>query len=396
MIYIAIGSNLGDRHQNLERAIELLKKRHFSNLCYSKILETEAIVPEGAPAEWNIPYLNMVVWDRCDMQPHELLRSLQKIEIEIGRPETRDKWSPRLIDLDIIEWDGISMNDQDLKIPHHELQNRPFWLQLLNEAKRAKLVGIVNITPDSFSDGGSYNDTVHAITRALELAKDGADIIELGAQSTRPGAKLIGHEAEIKLLRPVLDGLSGFGINISVDSFEPEVIDMILRNYDDVKWINDVRGDLSKMTLEAVAEKGLGIIAMHSLAIPADKNIRISDTVPPIETIMNWAKLKVEFLMECGFSLDKIIIDPGIGFSKNLVQDISLLKESGQLKQLGCKTMIGHSRKSFISSVSGSEAKDRDIETLAISDYLKHKTDYLRVHNIKDHIRFFKAKSMMV
>nr|AIA12975.1 dihydropteroate synthase [uncultured bacterium] len=395
MIYIAIGSNLGDRHQNLERAIGLLKKRYFPNLHSSKILETEAIVPEGAPSEWSTPYLNMLVWGQCDIEPYELLRALQRIESEIGRPEVRDKWAPRIIDLDIILWDGISMNEPELKIPHHELQNRPFWLQLLKEAMQAKLVGIVNITPDSFSDGGLYNSPINAITRALELAQDGANIIELGAQSTRPGATLIGHRDEIDLLRPVLDGLAGSGINLSVDSFEPEVIDMILRNYDDVKWINDVRGDLSKRTLSVIAEKGLDIVTMHSLAIPADKNICISDAAPPIETIMNWAKLKIEFLMGCGFHLDKIIVDPGIGFSKNPAQDIALLKEAGKLKRLGCRTMIGHSRKSFISSFSYSEAKDRDIETLAISDYLNDKTDYLRVHNIKDHVKFFRARGVV-
>lgn len=409
MIYIALGSNLGNRLSNLQNAFALMKERCIPDLKCSIIIETEALMRSGDPKEFDKPYLNMVAFGTCELKPHQLLEKLQEIEREIGRPKIYSKWSPRVIDLDILIFDDEIINTPDLIIPHTELRNRPFLHYLMNmigfkglpictqkvskhsSVLSPKLVGIVNITADSFSDGGAFLDQKNAIARCLEIARDGATIVELGSQSTRPNAQIIGVEAEYARLAPVIEELQGLDINISIDSFWDEVILKIIDNYN-VSWINDVKGDLSADTLKAIASKGCSIAVMHSLAVPARKDVVISDDLPPIVIIMNWARNKIDYLIECGFDLSKIIVDPGIGFSKLPHQDISLLRDIEQMKELGCQILVGHSRKSFMTNFTDNPPAERDIETLGISQALQGKVDFLRVHNVKDHMRFFVAQ----
>lgn len=412
MIYIALGSNLGNRLESLQRAVALMKERCMPDLQCSIVIETEAIMLDDDPEEFNKPYLNMIAFGTCIMTPHQLLTELQDIERKIGKPEVYVRWSPRVIDLDILLFNDEVINSSDLIIPHAELKNRPFLHHLMgmvgfkglqihtpeasrhNLAVSPKLVGVVNITADSFSDGGSFLSTNNAIAKSLELSQDGASVVELGAQSTRPNAQIIGVDAEYAKLAPVLEKLQGRHINISIDSFWDEVINKIIDKYD-VSWINDVKGDLSEDTLKAIADKGCNIAVMHSLAVPARKDIRISDDVPSIVTVMDWAKNKIDRLMKCGFSLDKIIVDPGIGFSKSPYQDISLLRDVGQMKELGCQILVGHSRKFFMTSFTDNPPSERDMETIAVSQVLQDKVDFLRVHNVKDHMRFFVAQGVV-
>lgn len=412
MIYIALGSNLGNRLNNLQSAVALIKERCMPDLQCSIIIETEAITLDGDPEEFNRPYLNMIAFGTCSMTPHKLLAELQSIERKIGKPAAYAKWSPRVIDLDILLFNDEVINTSDLTVPHAELKNRPFLHHLMGmvgfkglhihtpEASRhnlvisPKLVGVVNMTTDSFSDGGIFLNTDNALAKSLEMSKDGASIVELGAQSTRPNAQIIGAEAEYVRLAPVIEGLQGRDINISIDSFWDEVVRKIIAKYD-VSWINDVKGDLSEDTLKAIADKGCSIAIMHSLAVPARKDIRISDDVPSIVTIMDWARNKIDHLTKCGFSLDKIIVDPGIGFSKSPYQDISLLRDVGQMKELGCQVLVGHSRKFFMTSFTDNPPSERDMETIGVSQALQDKVDYLRVHNVKDHMRFFVAQGVV-
>jgi 2-amino-4-hydroxy-6-hydroxymethyldihydropteridine diphosphokinase / dihydropteroate synthase len=133
MIYISLGSNLGDRLSYLEHAVHLLTARYLKNCECSIILETECILPEDAPSDWNKPYLNMVVKAQSDLSPNALLQGLKQIEHEIGRPKIYKRWSPRIIDLDILLWEGVTIQTPLLTIPHPELANRPFLHQLLKE-----------------------------------------------------------------------------------------------------------------------------------------------------------------------------------------------------------------------------------------------------------------------
>nr|WP_010405575.1 2-amino-4-hydroxy-6-hydroxymethyldihydropteridine diphosphokinase [Wolbachia endosymbiont of Nasonia vitripennis] len=292
MIYISIGSNIGNRLSHLQRATELLKKRYLKDLKSSIILETKAILPNGAPPDWNKPFLNMIVYGSCSSSPEELLKGLKQIECDIGRPQVYEKWAPRVIDLDILLWDDLTLDIPDLKIPHPELVNRPFLLHLMAMVNKTfafnvqdcfsksftlspKLMGIVNITPDSFSDGGLYYDANRATKQALQLVSDGASIVDLGAQSTRPGASIKTPEEEYERLKPVLDNLSDYmkngDIEVSIDSFWPDVILNVLKHYN-IAWVNDQKGDLSSNTLKEVASSGCSVVIMHSLSIPPHKD----------------------------------------------------------------------------------------------------------------------------
>ncbi|MCX7343687.1 MAG: dihydropteroate synthase [Proteobacteria bacterium] len=418
MIYLSIGSNLGNRLENLTKAVDLLKNRLFKNLQCSIVLETASILLPGSPKDWDIPFLNMVVWGECSLSPESLLTDLKEIEHEIGRPEVYEKWAPRIIDLDILFIDDVTVNTPNLQIPHPEIGNRPFLqhlLSLINPLKfqysniensflknfviSPKLVGIVNVTPDSFSDGGKYFNPELAITKALELANDGATIVELGAQSTRPGAKILTPEEEYGRLKPVLDGLLHHmqrgEIRISIDSFSPSVILQILANYP-ISWVNDVNGSFDDTTLRTISEKNCGIILMHSLSVPADKTLSIDLKLNPVEFILEWAIKNIERLQILGFDRNTIIIDPGIGFGKSAYQDILLIHDMETFKKLPCKTMVGHSRKFFMTTFTTELAGNRDLETIATSAFLQNKTDYLRVHNVKDHMRFFVAQNCLM
>lgn len=413
MIYISLGSNLGNRLNYLRQAVELLKKRYLTNVKCSVVLETNSILPDNAPRKWDKPFLNMVVRGDCDIAPEVLLNGLKQIEYDIGRPLVYERWAPRVIDLDILLFNDLTINTPNLKIPHIELNNRPFLRHLINLLNNEynsnviendylnsytifpSLVGIVNITPDSFSDGGLYNDIDDAIEQVRKLALQGASIIELGAQSTRTGALIQKPEQEYKKLRHVLDGLSdiisGGNMTISIDTFWPEVIHKILKNYP-IAWINDVSGNLDNKSLEFICQRKCSLVMMHSLTVPPQKDIIIPDNISPTKFITQWAKERIQKLISIGFSYDSIIIDPGIGFGKSIYQNISLLRNIEELQQLGCKILIGHSRKSFMTAFTKSDAKNRDIETIAVSAFLQNKVDYIRVHNIAEHMRFFVAQ----
>ena len=360
-----------------------------------------------------LPFLNMIVWGECDLSPEELLVKLKQIEHEIGRPLVYERWAPRVIDLDILFIDGVNLNNSKLQIPHPEIGNRPFLQHLLaltnplkfnyNQSNDCflksftlfpKLVGIVNVTPDSFSDGGVNFKPDKAVRKALELSHDGAAIVELGSQSTRPGADIISTDEEYNRLKPVLDGLREHmlrgDICISIDSFNKDVVNKILNNYP-ISWINDVSGNLDDDTLKNINSHNCGIILMHSLTMPSDKNIIIKAN--PIETVKNWILQSIDKLKNLGFTDDKIIIDPGIGFGKSAYQDILLMRNVDEFKN--CKLMVGHSRKSFMTTFTKETANNRDIETLAVSALLHDKVDYLRVHNVSSHMRFLVAQQCL-
>ncbi|WP_375604202.1 dihydropteroate synthase [Wolbachia endosymbiont of Anurida maritima] len=427
MIYISIGSNMGNRFSHLQRATELLKKRYLKDLKSSIILETKAILPNGAPPEWDKPFLNMIVYGSCSSSPEELLKGLKQIECDIGRPQVYEKWAPRVIDLDVLLWDDLTLDTPYLRIPHPELINRPFLLHLmamLNPMDNTpiinktfgydipniqdcflksftlspELVGIVNITLDSFSDGGLYYDADQATKQALRLLSDGASIVELGAQSTRPGSSIQTPKAEYARLKPVLDDLNQYmkvgDIKVGIDSFWPDVILNVLEHYN-ITWINDVKGDLDDNTLKAIASSGCSIVIMHSLSIPPHSDNIIPSDIDPIDTINNWAEKSINRLLALGFDQSSIIIDPGIGFGKSMYQNIQILRSIETLQNFGCKVLVGHSRKSFISSFSTEPVFNRDLETIALSSALHNKVDFLRVHNVRDHMRFFVAQAAL-
>jgi 2-amino-4-hydroxy-6-hydroxymethyldihydropteridine diphosphokinase / dihydropteroate synthase len=411
MIYISIGSNLGNRINNLNMAVNLLTQSCLRNSKSSIILETEAILPDNTPPSWNKPFLNMIVAGDTDLSPDALLITMKSIESDMGRLAIYEKWAPRIIDLDILLWDELEINTPQLTIPHPELSTRPFLQHLLalmelqpwtkmpltNSFSKSfvlnpAIVGVVNVTNDSFSDGGQFNNPDKAIEQIQELASDGASIIEIGAQSTRPGAVIHTPEEEYNKLKPVLDGITTLinkgMLKVSIDSFWSSTVKRLLENYQ-ISWINDVKGDFDNRTLKSIAEKGCKLCFMHSLSIPPNQELILSLEHRPISLIKEWGKQSIKRLLNIGFSQENIILDPGIGFGKSSYQNIEILRYVQELRSLDVQIMVGHSRKSYIQAFSTVDAKNRDIETIATSLALKDKVDFLRVHNVRNHMRFF-------
>jgi dihydropteroate synthase/2-amino-4-hydroxy-6-hydroxymethyldihydropteridine diphosphokinase len=401
----------------------------------SVIFETKALLPEGAPPRWDLPYLNLVVSGKTTLSPLLLLKKLKEIERELGRDQEALRWAPRVIDLDILAFDEEVFAEETLTIPHQELMNRPFLVSLMaslnanfrypvpglpyshltlgeiihshiqfdpGESKcftpRTHLVGIVNVTPDSFSDGGKYLHAKQAVERIHELAAQGAAVIDIGGESTRPGAISLSIEEEWRRLQPVLDLLQhDFQARpakpqISLDSYHPEVIERALQHYP-IDWINDVSGGKDERLLQIVAKTSCKIVLNHSLTVPASKAV-LPFEKSAISSIHEWAEMKIRELEERGISRERIILDPGIGFGKSPLQSLALLREIELLQETGCEILVGHSRKSFLKFIS--HAPDRDIETVGISHSLVRKgVDYLRVHNVEAHQRSLSAASLL-
>lgn len=248
-----------------------------------------------------------------------------------------------------------------------------------------KIFGILNITPDSFSDGGKYNLEELAVERAAELIKDGADYIDVGAESTRPGAIPLTHQQELERLLPVLNKLS---MPLAIDTYNPDTARIVAR-FKQVKFLNDVSGFSDPKMVEVALESGVNVIVMHSLTVPADKNIIL--TTPVIPTLLDWIESKFLSLTKAGIPKEKIIFDPGLGFGKDADQSREIIDNADILAEkchsFGAKIYFGHSRKSFI----GGDIESRDLESAKISALLYKKgIDFIRVHNVQANLEILK------
>jgi dihydropteroate synthase len=256
--------------------------------------------------------------------------------------------------------------------------------------KIPQIVGILNITPDSFSDGGNYNHIEDAISHAKLMIDAGANIIDVGAVSTRPNADYISYSEEIKRLSVILPELkklvNNTKIKISLDSYNYQTIAKYLP-YIDI--INDVTGlDDSNMQTIAV-ESGKDIIFMHSMGVPVDNNLRCLDQNQNIiEYLLNWRDSKLEELESKGIKLSQLIFDPGVGFGKNATQSFEIILRINELVSDKIKILVGHSRKSFLSLFGEKDPKKRDLETHITTTYLLDKDiDYIRIHDVSGSIR---------
>jgi 2-amino-4-hydroxy-6-hydroxymethyldihydropteridine diphosphokinase/dihydropteroate synthase len=416
MIVISLGSNLGDRFDNLRRAIAFIKQRCLQNVRESIVIETEALLPEHAHSDWNKPFLNMIICGETALSPQELLNELKTIEKKIGRPDNYERWSPRLIDLDILLYNDLTLSAMEITIPHPEIKNRPFLKHLLslmnvknwtfdyseNSFTRSyvlkpELVGIVNITTDSFSDGGKFYTPDKALQQALHCESHGASFIELGAQSTRPGALLQPAESEYIQLDKVLSTMSEITdkqLKISIDTFHPSIALKLLKTYQ-ISIINDVKGNFDDDSLRKIAKSGCKFCLMHSITIPHENEKVIPQSEDTLDYLIKWGNSSLKKLKNLGFSNEDIILDPGIGFGKTPYQNIQILKNIHKLKGLGCQIMVGHSRKSYIRAISAQlNAHNRDTETIAISLALEGNVDFLRIHTVEDHMKALVAHSL--
>lgn len=265
----------------------------------------------------------------------------------------------------------------ELKLSPIELRGKVFdW-------SKTYLMGILNVTPDSFSDGGRYLSPQDALSRAQELAKY-SDILDVGGESTRPGAPKVEIEEEINRIVPVITSLreQGLGLPISVDTRNAKTARAALLAGADI--VNDVSGGAwDESMLDVVAEFQAPFVLMHSVGTPdiMQQNLCYDNLVDEVYCDLS---SKIDNAVRHGVAKDKIIVDIGIGFGKTQEHNLELLRRVSEFKSLGCPLLVGVSRKSFITDAKTLEEKD--LATLAINSVLATRgVDILRVHNPQLH-----------
>jgi dihydropteroate synthase len=262
-----------------------------------------------------------------------------------------------------------------------------------------QIVGILNITPDSFSDGGQYNSADSAMCHMQHLIDAGADMIDIGAESTRPNATPVQAEEEINRLAilPELVAIAHeHGVRVSLDTRHARTAAYALSHH--VDCINDVSGGSDDAMLAVIAAHDCDYIIMHSLTIPADKSI----IIPPSDNVVEVVKQGVQnMIMRCvayGIARERLIADVGLGFGKNAEQSLTLLWHIPALQTLHIPLYYGHSRKScFAPFILKDDSAARDNLTLLASHYLmSHGVNYLRVHDVDRHVRLRNQKNYSI
>jgi len=254
-----------------------------------------------------------------------------------------------------------------------------------------KLVAILNITPNSFSDGGLYLDSENAKKQLELLLKYEPAVIDIGAISTRPNSAQPTIEEEIarydQVLSTIIPILKNTEAKISIDSYNFETLEYLSQHIP-IHWINDQKGFLDERLIDLAKKINAKLVIMHHLTIPADPNICINDDIDVIKEVKTWLLEKAKYLISKGISQDKIILDPGIGFNKTHEQSWQLIKEAKQIMKLGFEVMYGYSRKSFLNTITEKDFSKRDLETAIISSYLAQMdVDYLRIHDMESNIQ---------
>ena len=247
---------------------------------------------------------------------------------------------------------------------------------------RPLIMGIVNVTPDSFSDGGLYDTTEGAIVHAAELAKDGADIVDVGGESTRPGSDAVEEGEELWRVIPVLEGLAGLHAAVSIDTRKANVARAAAKA--GVKIFNDVSAlTYDGESLAAAAETGLSVILMHAKGEPKtmQDDPRYDDVALEV---YDYLALRIEAAEAAGIDRSRIAADPGIGFGKTLAHTLTLLANLSLLHGLGVPLLVGASRKRFISGVAGGETpQSREAGSFAVALVAAAQgAQILRVHDV--------------
>ena len=254
-----------------------------------------------------------------------------------------------------------------------------------------QLVGILNLTPNSFSDGGMYNDFERAKEHLLELINDGADIVDIGAESTKPYSKAVPAKEQLEKLLPIIDFAKG-KIPLSIDTRSSEVAEECLNAGANI--INDVSGfDYDEKMADIIAKYNVPVIIQHSKGTP--ENMQNSPVYADLmeEIFLNLRK-KVDFARSKG--IENIIIDPGIGFGKSKEDNFEIIRRVEEFESLGCPIMLGISRKSLL-NMQNADNFDKDIYTTAINALaIERNVDYIRVHNVKMHKKLIDLMSMFM
>jgi dihydropteroate synthase len=269
----------------------------------------------------------------------------------------------------------------------HPVTNRPqaVWRsasRVLYDGGRPRVMGIVNVTPDSFSDGGGAFDANDAIARGQALVAEGADIVDVGGESTRPGAEPVPLDEELRRVIPVVAQLAAtYTVPISVDTMKAEVARRALEAGASI--VNDVSGLIGDPEMaRVVIESGAAVVLMHMAGTPLTMQIdpRYDDVV---ENVRDWLARRADEVEALGVPRSRIALDPGIGFGKTHAHNWELLRKVDRFASLGCVVLVGASRKGFLGKATGRPVAERDVATAVSSLAAATKgARVLRVHNV--------------
>ncbi|MGI5436962.1 dihydropteroate synthase [Streptomyces shenzhenensis] len=253
---------------------------------------------------------------------------------------------------------------------------------------RCAVMGVVNVTPDSFSDGGRYFDTTAAVKHGLDLVAEGADLIDVGGESTRPGATRVDEAEELRRVVPVVRGLAAEGVTVSVDTMRASVADRSLAA--GAALVNDVSGGLADPAMiPVVAAAGAPFVVMHWRGFLQGGNIP-GEYDDVVTEVVDELHARVEAVLAGGIAADRIVVDPGLGFSKEVEHDLALLAHLDRLHALGHPLLVAASRKRFLGRVlAGPDgapppARERDAATAAVSALAAQAGAWaVRVHEVR-------------
>lgn len=251
--------------------------------------------------------------------------------------------------------------------------------------KKLQLMGILNCTPDSFYDGGHYTSLEKAVQRGIEIEKEGADMIDIGAESSHPGAQRLPEEKELERLIPLIKELSPhLSIPISVDTYKPQVAEKALQA--GAKMLNDISGFENKNMRALAKEYQVPLCLMHMQGCPQTMQLNPHYPSGVINELKAWFSERIELLLKEGILPQQIILDPGIGFGKSVTHILEILKNIKEFCAFGFPVLIGLSRKSFMSKILCKPSSELLSTTVALNTMsILEGASIIRVHDVKEH-----------
>lgn len=255
--------------------------------------------------------------------------------------------------------------------------------------ERPLVMGIVNVTPDSFSDGGKFQDSRAAIMHARQMVEDGADLLDIGGESTRPGARAASLSEELDRVLPIIEALASIGVPISIDTQKPEVMRAALSK--GASMVNDVNALQAPGALEVVASSNAGVCLMHKQGSPETMQQQ-PDYQDVMGDVREFLADRANAVMATGVKPERIVIDPGFGFGKTVAHNLTLLRNLYHFHELGFPVLAGLSRKSTLGAITGREVHERMAASIAAALIAVQKgAKILRVHDVRETVDALKV-----
>ncbi|MDD2720099.1 MAG: dihydropteroate synthase [Gallionella sp.] len=254
----------------------------------------------------------------------------------------------------------------------------PFQLDL----SRPRVMGIVNVTPDSFSDGGQHLSVDAALAHALQLVEAGADMLDIGGESTRPGAQPVSIQQELARVIPVIEGLRGVSVPVSIDTFKPEVMKQAIAA--GASMVNDINALQDEAAMRAVAASDAAVCLMHKQGDPQTMQMN-PDYRDVVAEVADFLQQRVKAAQAAGIDCTRIVVDPGFGFGKTLEHNVALLRELPLFRTLGVPILAGLSRKSMLGALTGRDVEHRQsVSVVAALLAVQRGAAIVRVHDVRE------------